>query len=241
MVEKIALITGGTKGLGRKLAQLLSAINYKIILTGRSQHLLENVRKELMNADKHILVCGDLLNKNTLKNIYNLPVLPSVMVHTIGGKIQGDEQPLSPEILQKSIDLNLGIAAHLNAHYLPLMQKARYGRIVHIGSDASETGQSAPGYAASKAAINAYVKSTARFYAKNNIMICAVLPGNFEYLGNVWDEKKVNDPDDYQKRLQKMPLGRFLFCEEVAELIFNIVNSDSMAYAGSLVKLTGGH
>ena len=113
------------------------------------------------------------------------------------------------------------------------------GCIVHVSSDASLTGDAAPGYVAAKAAINAYVKSCARFYAKHQILICAVLPGIFEHENSVWTLKKAYDPVYYQKRLESMPLGRFLTAAELAEVIADIVSKQNMVYSGSLIDLSG--
>jgi len=238
---KIALITGCTRGLGLAVARLLAAQNYKIILTGRSQRMLEIACKQLMNPENHVIFCGDLLEENTIRSLCDLPFFPDVIVHSLGGKIEGDEQPLKDDILARSVALNLGVAASLNSHYLPLMKQAARGRIIHISSDASETGRSAPGYVAAKAAINAYVKSTARFYAKYNIMMCAVLPSVFLYPDSVWDTKRKTEPQCYEKRLQEQPLGRFLLVEEISQIIAEMASSNSMTYTGTMVKLTGAY
>ena len=237
--EKIALIVCSTKGLGFCVAALLAKQNYRIILTGRSLSDLKKANEQLENPGKHIIFSGDFLEEKTLLNLFELDLFPDVIIHTLGEKIEGDQQPLIEKVLKASIAINLGVATNINAHYLPLMQEKKFGRIIHISSDASITGLSAPGYAASKAAINAYVKSTARYYAKDNIMICAVLPGIFLHGDSDWDRKRINNPEHYQKKLLDMPLKRFLDVNEIAELIVEIATSTNMAYAGSLVKLTG--
>lgn len=238
--SKIALITGSSRGLGLEVAKNLSGKGCKIILTGRSQSSLEMARNQLTNPLEHIIFCADLFNINSIQSLFNLPFFPNIVVHCLGGKILGDEHPIKPEILMQSITLNLGVAINLNLHYLPLMQKACSGRIIHVSSDASETGRNAPGYTAAKAAINGYVKSTALFYARYNIMICAVLSGIFLHQDSAWAIKKTAAPDVYQKQLQQMPLDRFLRVDEIAEIISDIAMSESMAYLGSLIRLTGG-
>ncbi|MDP1574220.1 MAG: SDR family oxidoreductase [Coxiellaceae bacterium] len=238
-MNKVALVTGSSKGLGFQIAKELASIGYKIILTGRSKESLSLVHSKLINPEKHIIFSGDLLEKENLKKLCAIPYMPDVIIHCLGGKVEGDEQPIQSEILIKSVALNLGVAVALNSYYLPLMQKEGKGRIIHISSDASETGRSAPGYAAAKAAINAYVKSTARFYAKNNIMICSVLPGIFLYSDSPWDKKRISNLEYFEARMKEQPLGRFLSTEEISEMIVKIADSDCMAYSGSLIKLAG--
>lgn len=239
--QKMALITGSTKGLGLQIAKLLAMRGYKIILTGRTQEALEHARQQLMRSSEHVLFCGDLLVQQEIQALCEVPFLPDIIIHNLGGKVDGDEQPLRSEILSKSIALNLGSAVAINSYYLSLMQKIHSGRIIHISSDASETGRCAPGLAAAKGAVDAYVKSSARFYAHFNIMICAVLPGIFLHSNNAWDQKRKTQPEYFQKKLSEMPLGRFLSAEEVASPIVDIATSDSMTYSGSLIKLTGGY
>lgn len=238
--EKIALITGSSKGLGFQIAKSLAKFGCKIIMTGRDKNVLEDACKMCSNSENHIILSGDLLEKNTLQKLFELPLIPNIIIHNVGYKSQFDEQPLKTETLVQTIMLNLGIAANINAHYLPLMQKASVGRIIHISSDVSETGKSAPGYVAAKAAINGYVKSTARFYAKYNIMLCTILPTIFSYPDSVWSIKQTTDPDQYKKRLQEMPIGRFLLAEEVAEVVSTIALTNNMSYSGSAIRLTGG-
>ena len=238
--SKTALITGASKGLGLEVAKQLSAKGCKIILTGRSQNALEIAREQLTNPSKHTVFCGNLLNQDLTRTLCKLPFLPDIIVHSLGGKITEDKQPLNNDVLMESIALNLSVAINLNSHYFPLMQKSRCGRIIHISSDSSETGCGAPGYVAAKAATNAYVKSAAQFYAQFNMMICAVLPGIFSHADSVWDKKSEAEPDVYQKQLQQMPMGRFLRVDEIAEIVSDIAVSESMAYSGSLIQLTGG-
>src|SRR3990167_7956692 len=154
-MNKIALITGSSRGLGLAIARALSHEDYRIILTGRNKNDLQNAQKTLNKECRHILIYGDLQEESTIQDLKNLCLIPNVIVHNLGCKIDGDEQPLQYDILMKSVALALGAAVNINAYYLPLMSEKKQGRIIHIGSDASETGNASPGYVSAKAAINA--------------------------------------------------------------------------------------
>lgn len=241
----IALITGASQGLGLALAKIFDHKQMKVILTGRSQSKLEQCQQDLINPERHEYFTGDLTDdfflSELLQTLDSKNLIPDVIIHSLGGKVPGDEQPLSQDILMKSMHLNLGVATRINAFYLPKMVSRGLGRIIHISSDASLTGQSAPAYAASKAAINGYVKSTARYYAKHQVTICAVLPGIFEHEGSVWAEKKISQPDHYQQVVTGRPIGRFNSSDEIANAVAEIACSLNIVHAGSLIELTAGY
>ena len=122
-----------------------------------------------------------------------------------------------------------------------MMIKNEFGRIIHVSSDSSKTGKCSPAYAAAKSAVNGYVKSAARHYAKYNIMFCAVLPNIFEHKNSVWSKKRVADPECYRERLSQMPTGRFADPSEIAKYIADLACNNSIMSAGSLFELTGGY
>ena len=241
--QQTALITGASQGLGLSVAKILSQQGMKLLLTGRSFEKLRLCTKDLRDSVRHELLVVDLCDKHSLSTMLaeldSKNILPDVIIHCLGGKVQSDKQPLNAEVLQESISLNLGVAAQINAYFLPKMSLREKGCIVHVSSDASITGDSAPGYAAAKAAVNAYVKSTARFYASSQIMICAILPGIFEHANCAWTQKKISDPEHYRNKLGLMPLGRFAQCTEIADIIGDIVYRQNMVYSGSLIELAG--
>lgn len=237
------MITGASQGLGLDVAKILAQKQVKLILTGRSFDKLKTCLATLEAFEnlQYELLVGDLTSNESLADMLSTldakDLTPDIIVHSLGGKIDGDKQPLHPEILDASIRLNLGVAAQINTHFLPRMSTNKRGCIVHVSSDASISGEAAPGYSAAKAAINAYVKSTARYYSKNQVLICAVLPGIFEHVNSAWTLKKATDPVYYQQKLERMPLGRFLSSTEVAEVICDIVFRQNMVYSGSLLDL----
>ena len=245
-MSKTALITGSTKGLGLATANFLANSGINILLTGRSQEKLNEILETLpKKSDRHHAFCVDLTQelqlKTCLRKIAENNLMPDIIIHNVGGVVEGDGQPLNVDVLRRSMKINLEVALVINEFFLPVMLEKHEGRIIHISSDASLTGMAAPGYVAAKAAVNAYVKSAARFYAKYNIMVCGILPGIFEHEESAWAIKKKNNPEYYQNKLKEMPLGRFGRTEEIASIIADLACSETMMCAGSLIQLNGAY
>lgn|SRR3990167_4294910 len=243
--QKIALITGSTQGLGLELAKSLNEHDIRLILTGRSQPKLEIALNQLSQQKKHIALQCDLNNDEDLKNMIDAlktqAIYPNIIIHNLGQRLEDDKFPLGRDVLKNSIKFNLEIALELNNAFIPDMIKNKFGRIIHISSDSSLTGKCSPAYAAAKSAVNAYVKSAARYYTKHNVMFCAILPGIFEHEGSGWAKKKYEEPEVYQQRMLQMPLGRFAHPAEIASYITDLVCNKSIMSAGSLIELTGGY
>lgn len=236
-------ITGSSRGLGFETAKILNARGFQVILTGRKKEHLDQAIHQLNPASQPIALEGDLTDPDILQaiimKIRETVGVPEVIIHTLGGKIAEDQHPLTESLLARSLRLNLGVAAEINRAFLPDMVKKGSGNIIHVSSDASLSGAAAPGYSAAKAAVNAYVKSTARFYVKHGISICAVLPGVFEHEGSAWSQKKVTDPAYYAQKISQMPLGRFGQVEEIAAVLAELAATPNVMRSGSLIELTG--
>lgn len=239
------LITGSSQGLGFEIAKILDKQGMRVILTGRNSDRLNYALAQLSSTIKHVAIPGDLTDSNHINTLVNKlkdqNIYPTIIIHNLGYSLSEDKFPLKPEVLRDAIRIHLEVALMLNEAFLPIMIKNNFGRIIHISSDSSKTGKCSPAYAAAKSAVNGYVKSAARYYAKYNIMFCAVLPNVFEHENSVWSRKKETHPERYHERLSQMPAGRFPQTSEVAKYVADIAYNESIMSAGSLFELTGGY
>lgn len=235
---KKALITGASRGIGRAIACALHKRGYDLLCVASNLQNLESLRAEL---GERVEICSlDLMDQAHRTRLLDRiqDGVPDVVVHNVGGKVSEDIQVLGFQALMKSLEFNLGIAVALNEILIPLMQARARGVIAHISSLASVDGNGSPGYVAAKAGLNAYIRSTARFYAQSNICIFGVMPGIVE--GDVWKQKSQQNPEYVQGILGKQPLGRFARADEVGEIVAGLIEMDNMLLNGGLYPIGGG-
>ncbi len=141
----------------------------------------------------------------------------------------------------KVFNINLYVPIEINKKYLPYMIKKKWGRIVHISSISSLENQGPPAYCASKAALNAYVRSVGRYVSKYNVIMTTLLPGAIMTKGGYWDKvKKFNLKHfkNYQKN--RMAINRFGNPEEISNFVIFLASDNSSFAPGSSFLVDGG-
>ncbi|TLD94874.1 SDR family oxidoreductase [Helicobacter jaachi] len=232
------LITGASRGIGRGIALELHRRGDCVICVARDRVALEHLKKQCEEVRCEILSL-DLTQPQSHKalNDYIIESGIDVVVHNVGGRVLSDVQPLGLEGLLESVAFNMGIAVSINEVLLPLFQKQGKGSICHISSMAALTGNTAPGYAAAKAGLNAYIKSCARFFAKDNICIFGIMPGIIDT--DVWLRKKRENEAHYKQIESMQPLGRFGKAEEVGAFVGSVLEGHNMLMSGAIFELSG--
>jgi 2-hydroxycyclohexanecarboxyl-CoA dehydrogenase len=142
---------------------------------------------------------------------------PDIIVHVLGGS-QGITQTMAPAAdWAKVWRLNLGIAHDINCAFIPRMQANRWGRIIHLSSNAQRVGTGYCPYTSAKAALDGYVKAVSREFSKDGVIITAVAPGIVHTPGRYYASLDSKQQEDYFNKY--IPIARFGRAEEVAKLI----------------------
>lgn len=236
---KYVFITGSSKGLGFEIAAEFAKIGYKVILHGRDKTRL-NQKVALLDGNNHLVFAQDYLDDNAINNtkefFISQKIVPNIIIHSLGAKLENDSHPIDPIILQKTLKLNLQSAIEINNLFMPYLEQNR-GYIVHIGSLAGIDANASPCYSIAKAALHTYIKNSARFYAKKGVTIFGIIPGVLGHKGSDWDKKRVSEPAKYEDRIKKTLLNRFLDPNEIAKYVVALIGVNNSAIAGSLVEL----
>jgi len=238
-VRKVVFITGSSKGLGFEIALEFSKIGYCVVLNGRDEAVLKQ-KLTLLDDNGHFVFKQDFLLEDAIENTEKffdkIGLAPDIIVHSLGGKLDGDFHPIKPQTLHATMRLNLESAIGINNIFIPHMSQNKGGYIAHIGSLAGINANASPCYAISKAALHAYIKNSARYYAKQGIAIFGVVPGILGHTGSDWDRKKELEPQKYTNRLSQTLSGSFINPNEIAKYIVSLSVVPSKIISGSILE-----
>ena len=211
-MDKCALITGATRGIGKQIAITLAKQGYNIALNYRKENEeLENTKKEIEEIGVQVLaVKGDVANfencENFVKQVIERFGQIDVLVNNAGITKDMLLMRMKKEDFEQVIDTNLVGTFNVTKNVVPYMMKARSGRIINISSVVGIAGNAGQtNYSASKAGIIGFTKSLAKEIASRNILVNAVAPGFIET--NMTDVLK----DDVKQEIAKnIPLKRMI-------------------------------
>jgi len=238
---KRAVVTGGSKGIGRAIALGLAEEGVDVAICARSDGPLQEARTviEAAGVRAHAETCdvGDAAALNGfLDNAHAALGGVDIFVSNVSALGAGDDL----DAWQANISLDLMGAVHGVRRVAPWMAEAGGGSIVLISSIAGiEAGSTAAPYAATKAALISYSKSLAISLAPQGIRVNAVAPGSIEFEGGVWDRARKHNPERYQRTLARIPFGRMGRPEEVADAVTYLVSERAGWVSGACLSVDG--
>ena len=241
-MDKCALITGATRGIGKQIAITLAKQGYNIALNYRKENEeLENTKKEIEKIGVQVLaVKGDVANfencENFVKQVIERFGQIDVLVNNAGITKDMLLMRMKKEDFEQVIDTNLVGTFNVTKNVVPYMMKARSGRIINISSVVGISGNAGQtNYSASKAGIIGFTKSLAKEIASRNILVNAVAPGFIET--NMTDVLK----DDVKQEIVKnIPLKRMGTTQDVANVVKFLASVDSSYITGQVINVDGG-
>ncbi|MCI8759793.1 MAG: 3-oxoacyl-[acyl-carrier-protein] reductase [Clostridia bacterium] len=241
-MNKVALITGATRGIGRQIAITLAKEGYDIALNYRKENEdLENTKKEIEeNKVKCFAVKGDVSNfedcekivKQVIENFGKIDVL----VNNAGITKDMLLMRMKKEDFEQVIDINLVGTFNVTKNVINHMLKARTGRIINISSVVGVSGNAGQtNYSASKAGMIGFTKSLAKEVASRGVLVNAVAPGFIET--TMTEVLK----DEIKEEIAKgIPLKRMGTPQDVANVVKFLCSEDSSYMTGQVLQVDGG-
>ncbi len=241
-MNKVALITGGTRGIGKEIAYTLAEENYDIIINYRTENEeLMKLKKEIeQKRVRCLLLKGDVSNfedcKKLVEEAINRMNHIDVLVNNAGITKDMLLMRMKPEDFNKVINVNLIGTFNMTKNVINYMMKERKGRIINVSSVVGISGNAGQtNYAASKAGIIGFTKSLAKEVASRNILVNAIAPGFIQT--DMTNILKENVKDEIAKTI---PLKRMGTAKDVANVVKFLVSEDSSYITGQVIQVDGG-
>ena len=241
-MSKVALITGGTTGIGKAIAIKLAKQGYDIALNYRTENeTVENAKKEVESQNvKCITVKGDVSNfedcEKFVKQVIEEYGQIDVLVNNAGITKDTLIMRMKEKDFTDVIDINLTGTFNVTKNVVSYMMKARSGRIINLSSVVGVTGNAGQtNYSASKAGIIGFTKSLAKELGSRNILVNAVAPGFIET--KMTDVLKEQVKEEIAKNI---PLKRMGTPEDVANVVAFLASEDSSYVTGQVIHIDGG-
>lgn len=240
--NKIVLITGSSSGIGRDIASKFLQEGCHVIINGRNEQKLRNASKALENC---FYVKGDITDDKDIEKIVKICIKKykkiDILICNVGS---GRSKPIGKESIndiEKMLKINFYSSTKIIYKLKQTLIKSK-ASIICISSIAGIEFTTAPtGYTVAKAALNAYVSSISRYFAKKQVRINVVAPGNILFKGSVWEKKLLKDKKQVNKMLKtEVPMNRFGVVEEISNLVVFLSSKCSSFTTGSVITIDGG-
>lgn len=250
--NKFAIITGATSGIGKATAIRFAEEGAGLIITGRRSGLGKTVEAECRSKGvRCVFVEADHTKAEDCQRVVDSALKEferiDILFNNAGIVTSGTAETTDEETWRQTIDINITAVWRMSKLVIPHMKKQGRGVIVNNGSDWSVVaGKDAFPYVMSKGAVAMMTKAMALDYARDNIRVNAVCPG--DTFVERWLEKgyfENSTPVALEQAIQEssayLPMGRFGAPEEIANAVLFLASDEASFVTGHLLLVDGGN
>ena len=240
--NRVAIITGGAKGIGKAIALTLVREGAKVALVDIDRDGLEALKHEIeKRKGETITVSCDITKSAEVKAMVGQVQKAfgriDILINNAGIIRRGTIETVTEEDWDQVIEVNLKGTFNCCKAVVKIMKQQGCGKIVNVSSIAGKMGDitSAPGYGSSKAAVDALTKTLARQLAGYGINVNGVAPHAIETeMSAQWPEERRREV------IASIPLGRLGRPEDVAEAVLFLASDQAAFITGEIVDVNGG-
>ena len=237
MTQRVAVVTGGTRGIGAAISRMLKDKGYKVAAT----YAGNDAAAEKFKAETGIAVykfdVGNFAACQTAVAQIEKDLGPvDILVNNAGITRDSTMRRLTRDMWEAVIDTNLGSCFNMSKAVWEGMNTRGFGRIVNIGSINGQGGQYGQvNYAAAKSGIHGFTKALAQEGARSQITVNAIAPGYVDT-----EMVRAVPPDVLEKIVARIPMGRLGRAYDIARGVLFLTADDADFVTGSTLSINGG-
>jgi 3-oxoacyl-[acyl-carrier protein] reductase len=248
LAGSVAVVTGGSRGLGLGIARSLAAEGCHLVLAARDSQALAAVQEELQALRVQVVTMACDLTTPQAPGALAQAALQhfgrvDILVNNVGGNRRKEFVATTEEDWELLLNWNLLSHVRLTRALLPSMRARRQGVVIFIssifGREAGGKGLSL--YNTTKAALISLAKILSLEEAPHGIRVLSVAPGSIRFPGGSWDRRAQEDPEGIAQFVaQNLPYGRFGTVEEVASVVTFLASPRASLITGACIPVDGG-
>jgi NAD(P)-dependent dehydrogenase (short-subunit alcohol dehydrogenase family) len=241
---RTALVTGGSRGLGRVMAEALAEAGATVCVTSRSLDAAEAAAADIrdLTGASAVGIAGEVTTGEAVSRLAGEAVRQlghvDILVNNAGVNIRGEAAELTEADWDTVLDTNLKGVFLVSRALGPAMCERRWGRVINLSSMLASI--ALPGrapYASSKAGVVSLTRVLALEWAKCGVTVNAVCPGPF---ATDMNRQLLTDPAKYEAFVQKLPIGRWGELHEIKGIALFLASDASSFMTGAALTIDGG-
>ena len=250
LVDKFALVTGGSHGIGKYVALSLAEDGCNVAICARNKYRIEDTVKEIKSKGvESIGIVADVtISENidrVIKTVTNSWNTIHILINNVGGGGRwGSEnvEDVDEKIWLDVYNKNALAAIRFTTRVIKHMKKQKWGRVITVSSIYGKESGGRPWFNMAKSAEISFMKSLSinPVLPREGITFNTVAPGAIMIPDTGWEKEQKEDPEEFRRILEEKPLGRLGTPEEVASVITFLCSERANLINGACIVVDGG-